>query len=597
MDQRAETRAANRRRKKTQPSKVERAKEASRQLRGTIAEVLASSAHSFEHDDLQLLKFHGIYQQENRDAREAAKAAGTEPDLTIFMCRTALPAGTVTAEQYLALDLLADTITHNRSLRVTTRQGFQFHGVIKGQLKDTVQRINEAMITTLSACGDVKRNVMATPAPIYDDGHNAIRKLAYTIADELAPQSGAYHEIWLNGEKAHSASSAGTADEEPLYGQTYLPRKFKVGIALPEDNSVDVQSQDVGLLAILEAGELQGANVFVGGGLGMTHRKPETYARLGTPLGYVPADQIVDTVKAICELFRDEGDRADRKHARLKYIVEEWGIDAFREALEQRLPGVLESSRKTGELQHDDYLGAREQGDGKWFYGLFIENGRIIDDGGVNVKSAVKAIVEQTASNLILTPTQNLIFANLEPDAIPTIEAILDEHGVRRVEALSMVRRHSMACPAMPTCGLALAESERAMPGFIDELELAFEEYGLDTEPITVRMTGCPNGCARPYTADIALVGRKPETYDVFVGGSIRGHRMADLYAENVERAEILATLRPLLGAWSSKRVGDEPLGDFYNRLVGHGTPAQIVTGDRGRPYRAEAEAAIALLS
>lgn len=595
MDQQAEQRAANRRAKKTAPSKVEVAKGASRQLRGTIAEVLASTADCFEHDDQQLLKFHGIYQQEDRDLREAAKQSD-DVSATVFMCRTALPAGTLSGEQYLALDLLADHVSHNGSLRVTTRQGFQFHGVIKSRLKETVQRINQALITTLAACGDVKRNVMATPAPLQDPAHVAIRSLARRIAAELSPQSGAYHEIWLDGEKAESGSS-GTPAEEPIYGQYYLPRKFKVGIALPEDNSIDVQSQDVGLLGIVEDGELLGVDVFVGGGLGMTHRKPETYARLGTALGFVEAARASEVVKLICEIFRDHGDRADRKHARLKYIIEEWGIDAFRDEVERRAPGLLQPWREVGELRHDDYLGARPQGDGRWCYGVFIENGRIVDRDGSRLKTALRTIVEQLGCDVVLTPTQSLLFANLAEADIAVIEGLLAAHGVPTVADISMVRRHAMACPAMPTCGLALAESERELPGFLDELEVVFEEYGLETEPITVRMTGCPNGCARPYTADLALVGRKPETYDVFVGGSIRGHRMADLYAENVGRQELIESLRPLLQAWAAKRVGDEPLGDFYQRLMGHTVPAQILTGDRSRSYRDEAEAAIARLA
>jgi len=596
MDDKAQQRAANRRAKKTQPSKVEVAKEASRQLRGTIAEVLASSADCFEHDDQQLLKFHGIYQQENRDARQAGDDGQVDRS-TIFMVRTGLPGGLLTGAQYLALDALADVVTYNRSLRLTTRQDIQFHGVIKSELRRTIASINEAVVTTLAGCGDVRRNTMASPAPLDGPVPEAVRALAQAIADELRPQSTAYYEIWLDGERQPTTPATGTPAEEPIYGATYLPRKFKVGVGLPEDNSVDVHSQDVGLLGIVEDGVLVGVDVLVGGGLGMTHRKPETYARLASPLGYVPLDGAVAATRVVCEMFRDLGDRSDRRHARLKYVVEEMGIDAFRAEFERRAPGLLLPWRDHAPLEHDDFLGARDQGDGRWSYGLFVENGRVIDDGDRRLKSAIRAVVEETGCDVTLTPTQSLLFINVDAAALPRIEALLAAHQVPTVQQISSLRRYAMACTALPTCGLALAESERELPGFIDELEQVFEEYGLDTEPITVRMTGCPNGCARPYTADLALVGRKPETYDVFVGGSIRGHRMADLYAENVGRGEIIESLRPLLQAWSRLRVGDEPLGDFYQRLVGHTVPSQILTGDRAHSYRAEAEAAIAALA
>jgi len=557
--------------------------------------VLASSADCFEHDDQQLLKFHGIYQQRNVMFGRLAED-GQVARSTIFMVRTGLPGGLLTGAQYLALDALADLVTYNRSLRITTRQDLQFHGVIKSELRHTIAAINEALVTTLAGCGDVRRNTMASPAPLAGPVPEAVRALAQAIAEALRPRSSAYYEIWLDGEPQPTAAGPGTPAEEPLYGATYLPRKFKVGVGLPEDNSVDVHSQDVGLLGIVEDGTLVGVDVLVGGGLGMTHRKPETYARLGSPLGYVPWDGAVQATRVVCEMFRDLGDRSDRRHARLKYVVEEMGIEAFRAEFERRAPGLLQPWREHAPLQHDDFLGARDQGDGRWSYGLFVENGRVIDQGEHRLKSAIRAVLEETGCDVTLTPTQSLLFINLEPASLPRLEAVLAAHRVRTVHQISSLRRYAMACTALPTCGLALAESERALPGFLDELEPVFEAYGLETEPITVRMTGCPNGCARPYTADLAFVGRKPDTYDVFVGGSLRGHRMADLYAENVARGELVESLRPLLRAWSAQRVGDEPLGDFYQRLVGHTTPPQILTGDRSHASRAETEAAIARL-
>jgi len=564
---------------KTKPSKVELAKQASAHLRGTIREVLESDQPKFEHDDMQLLKFHGIYQQEDRDGRAANKALGQDPD-TIFMIRAKIPGGTLTPEQYLALDAIARRFTHNNSLRITTRQSFQFHGVVKGHLQETIRQMNEALVATLSGCGDVERNVMAPPAPRFDPAHVQARELAREIAGALCPATRAYHEIWLNGEKTHTTRE----EDEPLYGEAYLPRKFKTGIALPGDNAVDVHSQDVGLVAIPGDHGIEAVNVLVGGGLGMTHKKPETYARLGTPLGSVKPHEVVETVRTIAGIFRDFGDRSDRKHARLKYVVEEQGIDAFREEFAARSDIALGAWIPCGELEHRNWLGRHPQGDGRFFYGVYVENGRIMDREQNRQKTALRKIAESLETEIVLTPNQNVLFTHLTEEDVARVEKALDAYGVPRAENLSAVRLGSMACPAMPTCGLALTESERVMPEVVDDIEAAFARHGLEDQPLTVRMTGCPNGCARPYTADIGLVGHKPGHYDIFLGGRRHGNRMAEFYAQNVPVGEVRATLEPLIEAYASNRTPEEDFGDFYDRVFETDRRHDIATGSRDTP-------------
>ena len=561
------------------PSKVEKAKANSRRLRSSIAEVLASDAPAFEHDDIQTMKFHGIYQQDDRDARPALKAVGLDKQYS-FMVRVKIPGGALTPRQYLAMDQIADQFTYNASLRVTTRQTFQLHGVVKGELKLAMQQINHTLLSTLCGCGDVERNIMAPPAPINDPAHNAVRQLANKLSEGLVPQTNAYFEIWLDGQKVESSK-----EDEPLYGETYLPRKFKTGIALPDDNSTDVHSQDVGLIAIVDDdGALLGCNLLVGGGLGMTHKKPETYARLGTELGFVDAQHVVDAARVVASIFRDFGDRTDRKHARLKYIVEEQGIDAFRDEFASRAQFPLKPWVEVGQLTHQDWLGKHPQDEQSFFYGVFIPNGRIIDREKVRLKSALKTIVQSLEPTVILTPNQNVIFGDLSGDDLKKLEKILDAYNVPKVESLSGVRRHSMACPALPTCGVALTESERVFPDVVDALEKLCEELGVDDAPFTVRMTGCPNGCARPYTADVGLVGHKPGHYDLFLGGARHGHRMAEFYAQNVPIENIPDVLRPIFHRWADERMPEEPLGDFYNRTYADNAHRHIATGDRDHP-------------
>ncbi len=576
---------------KDKPSKVEQAKAASKHLRSTIADVLGSEATGFDHDDQQVMKFHGIYQQEDRDIKSVKRVTGVDPT-TSFMIRIKVPGGVLTPEQYLGMDKLADEVTYNASLRITTRQNFQLHGVLKGQLKSTMQHINDVLLDTLCGCGDVERNIMAPPAPLPDKAHQEIRQLTRELSDALCPRTRAYHEVWLNGEKVDTS----VEESEELYGDTYLPRKFKTGIGLPEDNSVDVHSQDVGLIGVIENDQLVGCNMLVGGGLGMTHKKPETYARLGTPLGYVERENIVEACRTMVTIHRDFGDRTDRKHARLKYIIEEQGIDAVRAEFEERASFKLKPWVELGELKHEDSLGAHVQNEaaGRWFYGLYVPNGRVMDYERARYKSAIKAIVEGFQPEVILTPNQNILFGGLDEKQVKSIDRVLEAFNVPRVEDLTAVTRYGMSCVALPTCSLALTEAERIFPKVLSDIQREFEAVALEDEPVTIRMTGCPNGCARPYTADIGLVGHKPGHYDLFLGGSLHGHRMAEFYALNVPIDDVGSTLRPILEHWAKHRNPDEPLGEYYNRVFANDADRHIVTGDRENPARQRVEAMLA---
>jgi sulfite reductase (ferredoxin) len=553
-------------------SKVEVAKRQGRHLRGTIAETLASGATHFEHDDIQLLKFHGTYQQDSRDQRRGRESAGEEKAYS-FMVRVAIPAGAITAEQYLALEQIADQHA-NGTLRVTTRQGFQFHGVLKENLKSTIAGINQDLLTTISACGDVQRNVMGCSALLADADHAAVRDVAEALAKELRPASRAYHEIWLDGEKQVS-----TEQEEPFYGDRYLPRKFKTAVGLSVDNCVDIYSQDVGLLTIVAAGRIRGFNLLVGGGLGMTHNKADTTARLAQPLGFVPTAHGVEAVRIVAAIFRDHGNRSDRRHARLKYLIAEWGIERFRKEFQRRATFELGPAVELAPLPFHDHLGRHRQSDGRYFYGVFIQSGRIVDTPGHGLKTALHQIVTRFRPGIRLTGQQNLLLTDLDARSAEVAEQLLRFHGVTPALELSAARRFSLACPALPTCGLAVAESERAIPGILDQFEAELSGLGLRDVPLTIRMTGCPNGCARPYTADLAFVGRSLNLYNVYVGGGLAGDRLVDLYRADVPMEELLPAVRPLLSRWAQERSAGEGLGDFYQRILARSTPRTALTG------------------
>jgi sulfite reductase (ferredoxin) len=569
-------------------SPVEGIKEGSRQLRGTIALDLARDTDHFSETDKQLLKFHGTYQQEDRDARKARRKDGVGKH-HMFMVRCKIPGGRVTASQYLALDELAGRCG-NGTLRFTSRQGVQFHGVLKSHLKDTIAGINECLLTTLGACGDVERNVMACPAPHrHDTAHDELQETAKVLAAHLAPRTRAYHEIWLNGRPVTETETS-PHDIEPLYGKVYLPRKFKTGLALPEDNCIDVYGQDLGLLALVEDGHIAGYNVLVGGGMGMTHGNANTFPYLARPVCYVPAGSVVSAAEAVLRLFRDHGNRADRKRARIKYLVHDWGVEKFREVLAGYLGGTPLPPKPVEVSGYDLHLGWHEQGDGRWYYGLSVENGRVKDEGGRRLRTGLRAVVARFRPEVRLTPMQDVLLCDLEAQDRPEVERVLREHGVRPSEEVSAVRRHSMACPAIPTCGLAISEAERALPGILDELEAELERLGLGDEKLSVRMTGCPNGCARPYQSDIGVVGRSGDKYTLFVGGHVLGDRLNFQLKDLLPRAEVVPTLVPLLEHFKAERQPGEGFGDFCHR---RGAEAlQALLPDAGAP-KAEAVAQV----
>jgi sulfite reductase (ferredoxin) len=547
---------------------VEAIKENSRALRGTIGEELQKDSDHFSEQDKQLLKFHGTYQQEDRDARKARRGAGLGKHY-MFMVRCKIPGGRLTAAQYLAVDGLAGAYA-NGTLRFTTRQGIQLHGVLKGHLKDAIAGINACLLTTLGACGDVERNVMACPAPHNHDGvHAELQATAARLASHLAPRTRAYHEIWLNGKPVGGTNGEAHAapDAEPMYGKVYLPRKFKTGLALPEDNCIDVHGQDLGLLAIVEGHTIAGYNVLVGGGMGMTHGNANTFPHLARPIGYVRAAEVIPTAEAVVRLFRDHGNRADRKRARIKYLVHDWGVEKFRAILAGYLGDMPQPPRPVEVTGYDLHLGWHPQGDGKWFYGLSVENGRVKDEGGLRLRSGLRAIVERFQPDVRLTPAQDILLCGLDGGALPVLERMLDEYGIPRPEQRSNVRTLSLACPAIPTCGLAISEAERALPGILDELEAALRQLGLEREVLGVRMTGCPNGCARPYQSDVGIVGRSGDKYVLYVGGHVHGHRLNFELKDLVPRTEIVPTLLPLLRHFREERRPGESFGDYCQRL------------------------------
>jgi sulfite reductase (ferredoxin) len=558
-------------------SKVEHIKITSDYLHGQIQEELEQDTSRFSEDQIQLIKFHGMYQQEDRDARQARKAAGTEKAYQ-FMIRSRIPGGAVTAEQYLVEDEIADRYA-NGTLRITTRQGFQLHGILKGNIRATIRQINDALLSTLSACGDVNRNVMACPAPSANRTQAQIQEIAHQIAMHLAPQSTAYHEIWLDGEKVHTVgeeeSEKGAQGEtakaqeivEPIYGPTYLPRKFKIGIAFPGDNCVDAFTQDIGLIPRINDEILVGFTLAIGGGMGTTHGKAETYPRLATLFADISVEQVLPVVETIVTVQRDYGDRQNRKHARMKYLVEERGVNWFRSEVEQRLGYTLSDPSPVVFHDVDDHLGWHEQADGNWFLGLNVENGRIKDTETVRMKAGLRDIIKQFRPGIRLTGQQNLLLTDIPKDQRALLEERLHEYGIVTDPQAVGAYRFAMACPALPTCGLAVAESERILPSIVAKIETELRELGLGGEPLGIRMTGCPNGCARPFMGDIGFVGRSKDLYNIFVGGDWGNTRLNTLYAPSVRTEQIVATLRPLFILWRDERELKETFGDFCHRI------------------------------
>jgi sulfite reductase (ferredoxin) len=548
--------------KKTSP--VESIKLKSDYLRGEIAEELTNEESSFGKASIQLLKHHGTYQQDNRDAR--GKGAGKAYSM---MVRVRVPGGRMTSRQLLTQFDLCDQLG-NSSLRLTSRQAIQFHGIPKTRLKELIQRINEVQLTTLAACGDVNRNVMCCPAPFESPIYDALHSLSDELAEHFAPRTGAYHEIWLqNGEGGEKELVGGGAvhDEiEPIYGKVYLPRKFKMGIALPHDNCIDIYTHDLGFLGVVQGEQLVGYNVLVGGGMGVTPSNKSTFPALAHRLAFVTSDQAIPVGEAVVRVQRDYGNRGNRKTARLKYLIHDWGMEKFREKVAEYYGGPLALPHETEVTDMHDHIGWEAQGNGRWYYGLNVENGRIADKDTVRLKAAVREICHQLDPGIRLTAHQSLGFADIAEADRSTLEGILERHGVIRSEQVSTVRRWSMACVALPTCGLAITDSERALPGIMDELEAALADLGLENEKFLVRMTGCPNGCARPYNCDIGLVGKAKGRYTMLLGGSTQGTRLNFIYKDLVPAGEIVPTLMPLLTYFQQERQPGESFGDFCHR-------------------------------
>lgn len=555
-------------------SKAEAIKQQSRQLRGNLARDLADTAIPFDNVGYSLLKFHGIYQGYDRDSATERKQRG-DNKLWQFMVRVRIPGGRLTADQYLALDGLADRYADG-SLRVTTRQSIQFHGVLKPGLKAAIAEIDRALLTTLAACGDVVRTVTTVPAPIRDTVHRRVEDDARRLSTYLLPRTGAYHEIWVDGEKV-------TADAEPvdpLYGERYLPRKFKIGLAIPEDNTIDVLTNDLGIVALFEDETLLGYNFFLGGGHGMTHNKPETYPRLATPVAFVEPDDLLEAAAAVVRLHRDWGDRGNRRHARIKYVIAERGEEWARERLSEDLGKVLAPCRAMPDFAVPDHLGWHDQGDGKLYLGLPVTSGRIVDDERARVRTALREIVARFRCDPILMPSQDIILSGIDPADRPAITAILRAHDVRLAEDLLPVERWALACPALPSCGLALTEAERVQDDIVGAIAARLKRWGLEQERLSIRITGCPNGCARPYSGDIGIVGRVPGFYSLYVGGDFEGTRLNQPIAERLDIAGLADALDPLFALFAASRRNGEGFGDFCHR-IGIAALQQVVAGLR----------------
>lgn len=542
-------------------SDLERVKVHSRYLRGTIVEGLNDPVTgAISDDDNKLLKFHGSYLQDDRDLRDERRRQKLEPAYA-FMLRARLPSGVVTPAQWLVFDRLAREHA-NGTLRITTRQTFQWHGIIKRHLKPTIAAIHNALASTIAACGDVVRNVVSTPNPVESEAHALAYEWATHLSEELSPKTRAYHEIWLDGEPLVDEPK----EEEPLYGTTYLPRKFKIGLAIPPLNDIDVFAQDLGLIAIIENGELKGFNVAVGGGMGATHGDGSTYPRLASVMGFVTPEHLLAVAEATVAVQRDWGNRIERKHARLKYTIDKHGLPAFKAEVERRLGFALSPERDYRFDHNGDRYGWVEGSDGRWHLTLQIESGRLADVGERRWLTGLRELANVHQGDFRLTCNQNVIIANVAADQRDRIDAIVAAHGLDGYRSDSGIRRHAVACVALPTCGLAMAESERYLPDILLKLEALLETHGLKDAPILLRLSGCPNGCSRPYLGEIALVGRGPGRYDLRLGADFRGQRLNRPYRENVDEAAILEALAPLFAAYASGRLPEEYFGDFLVR-------------------------------
>lgn len=561
------------------PSKQESIKEESRFLRGNITEELTDTSTEFvSNESYELLKFHGSYQGYNRDTATERKKAGLDKEWE-FMLRMKCPGGRLTAKQYIELDKIAEQYANN-TLRITTRETLQFHCIVKQDLKKHIAAINKLLITTLGGCGDVVRNTMTSPAPIKDKIHAKLLEDTYAVDTFCMPKTNAYHEIWVNGENI-----AATEENEPLYGKHYLPRKFKISLSVPEDNSMDALTHDLAIVLIFDGEEHKGYNLYLGGGLGMTHNKPETFPRLASPIAFIEPDELLKGVEAVIKLQRDHGDRSNRKRARLKYVVEDNGIEWTKKELAKYFDSPMQEPKEVNEFKVVDHMGWHSQKDGKYYLGIPVSSGRIIDRGEEKIKTGLKAIIEKYNCNIILTADQNIILADLDKKDKDTIHNDLRSYGIKLKEDISNLYRNFLACVALPTCGKALAEAERVKLPLVEKIEESLREHELINEPIAIRIAGCPNGCSRPYAGEIGIVGRMPDHYAIFIGGDFEGTRLSEKILDRVPYDHIITVLDIIFARFKSERQTGEALGNFIHRT----TPENIlktITSTLGQEHK-----------
>lgn len=547
------------------PSDVERIKKDSNYLRGTLKEsMLEPISSGISDDDNRLMKFHGSYLQDDRDLRNERQKQKLEPAYQ-FMLRVRTPGGVSTPEQWLVMDDLAQKYG-NGTLKLTTRQAFQMHGILKWNMKQTIQDIHASMLDTIAACGDVNRNVMCNPNPYQSDIHEEVFEWSKQLSDYLLPRTRAYHELWLDEEKVASTPEV-DEETEPMYGPLYLPRKFKIGIAVPPSNDVDVYSQDLGFIAIVEEGKLVGFNVAIGGGMGMTHGDKQTYPQLAKVIGFCTPDRILEVAEKIITIQRDYGNRSVRKYARFKYTVDRLGLDTVVKELENRLGWKLEEAKEFHFEHNGDRYGWEKGVRGKWHFTLFVQGGRVTDYDGYPLMTGLREIAKVHTGDFRLTANQNLVIANVSSQKKKQVSELIEQYGLTDGKHYSALRRSSLACVSLPTCGLAMAEAERYLPTLIEQIDEILDENGLRNQEITIRMTGCPNGCARPALGEIAFIGKAPGKYNMYLGAAFDGSRLSKMYRENISESEILSELRVLISRYAKERHDGEHFGDFVVRV------------------------------
>lgn len=543
-------------------SEVEHIKEKSNYLRGTLKEsILEDTTGALLGDDTSLIKFHGTYQQTDRDLDTERKKQKLEP-LYSFMIRVRVPGGVASPSQYLQIDRLSDQFA-NGTIKVTTRQAFQLHGVLKRNLKTTMKKMNNYLMDSIAACGDVNRNVMCNPNPYESPVHQEVYGMAKKMSNYFLPKTNAYYEIWLNDDLQYTSPAE---EEEPIYGKTYLPRKFKMAFAIPPYNDTDIFSNDLGFIAIEEAGKLLGFNMYAGGGMGMTFGATETYPRLASAVGFVPTDKALSVAEEILKIQRDNGNRENRKLSRLKYTVDRMGVEGFKAELHKRLGWELQPEKPYTFKQMGDRYGWVKGNNDRWSITLFVEGGRIRDTENLKLKTALKEAVQMLDGDVRLTPNQNIMLANISNDAKPFVESILKKYNIYHSSGTSGLRLNSLACAALPLCPLAFAEAERYLPSLVDKIENILNNLGLQNEEISIRMTGCPNGCARPYLGEIGLVGRAPGKYNLYLGASFTGNRLNRLYKEMLDEKGILDELQKVFSTYATEKEEGEKFGDFVVR-------------------------------